>query len=84
MSIILGLLIFCLGLYFLSLFFQVARLEKMMTESVSLLEKFMIVKHSLGDEAKKKRPREGDEPAAPDPALAGIPPLGQPPTGPRH
>jgi hypothetical protein len=84
MSFILGLLIVCLGLYFLSLFFQVARLEKMMTESVTLLEKYMMVKHSLGDENKKKKPGEGEEPPPPDPALAGIPPLGQPPTGPRH
>ena len=84
MSLILGLLIFCLGLYFLSLFFQVARLEKLMTESVSLLEKYMIVKHSLGDAKAQKKPGEGDEPPPPDPALAGIPPLGQPPTGPRH
>ena len=53
MSIILGLMIFCLGLYFLSLFFQVARLEKSMKESVDLLERYMIVKHSLGDKGKK-------------------------------
>jgi hypothetical protein len=53
MSIILGLLIFCLGLYFLSLFFQVARLEKTMTEGVTLLERYMITKYSLGDESKK-------------------------------
>jgi hypothetical protein len=54
MSIILGLLIFCLGLYFLSLFFQVARLEKIMTEGVTLLERYMITKYSLGNESKKK------------------------------
>ena len=54
MSIILGLLIFCLGLYFLSLFFQVARLEKSMNESVSLLEKYMMVKYAMADENKKK------------------------------
>ena len=60
MALILGLLICCLGLYFLSLFFQVARLEKSMSESVTLLEKFMIVKHSLGDESKKKPGDGGD------------------------
>ena len=60
MALILGLLIVCLGLYFLSLFFQVARLEKSMSESVTLLEKFMIVKHSLGDESKKKPGDGGD------------------------
>lgn len=54
MSVILGLLICCLGLYFLSLFFQLARLEKLMTESVTLLEKYMIVKYSLGDGGKMK------------------------------
>ncbi len=54
MSVILGLLILCLGLYFLSLFFQLARLEKLMTESVTLLEKYMIVKYSLGDGGKMK------------------------------
>ena len=43
-----------------SLFFQVARLEKSMSESVTLLEKFMIVKHSLGDESKKKPGDGGD------------------------
>lgn len=84
MSFILGLLILCLGLYFLSLFFQVARLEKMMNESVSLLEKYMMVKHSLGDDNKKKKPADGGAPPPSDSALAGIPPLGQPPTGPRH
>jgi hypothetical protein len=61
MAVILGLLIVCLGLYFLSLFFQVARLEKSMSEGVSLLERFMMVKYSLGDD-KKKKP-EGDAPA---------------------
>ena len=54
MSIILGLMILCLGLYFLSLFFQVARLEKSMSESVSLLERYMMVKHALKDETGKK------------------------------
>ncbi len=54
MSVILGLLIFCLGLYFLSLFFQLARLEKLMTESVTLLGKYMIIKYSLGDGGKMK------------------------------
>ncbi|MBW8889214.1 MAG: hypothetical protein JF616_15780 [Fibrobacteres bacterium] len=54
MSVILGLLIFCLGLYFLSLFFQLARLEKSMTEAVTVLEKFMMAKYSLGDDGKTK------------------------------
>lgn len=59
MSIILGLLIVCLGLYFLSLFFQVARLEKAMTEGVTLLEKYMIGKYALD----KKKPLDtGEEP----------------------
>ncbi len=83
MALILGLLICCLGLYFLSLFFQVARLEKSMNESVTLLEKFMMVKHSLGNESKKKP----DEPP-PGPAPTGtggiaIPPLGAPPSSAR-
>ena len=56
MAVILGLLIFCLGLYFLSLFFQVARLEKIMHEDVTLLERFMIHKYSLGE---KEKPKEG-------------------------
>ncbi len=54
MSIILGLLILCLGIYFLGLFFQVARLEKSLTDGVTLLEKYMIVKYSLGDDKKTK------------------------------
>jgi hypothetical protein len=53
MAIILGLMILCLGLYFLSLFFQVARLEKSMNESVTLLEKYMVVKHAMADKNKK-------------------------------
>jgi hypothetical protein len=56
MSLILGLLIFCLGLYFLSLFFQVARLEKSMGDSVTLLERYMMVKYSLHDG--KKAPHD--------------------------
>jgi hypothetical protein len=61
MSIILGLMILCLGLYFLSLFFQVARLEKSMSESVSLLERYMMVKHAMTDETgKKTEAAEGD------------------------
>ena len=61
MSIILGLLGFCLGLYFLSLFFQMARLEKLMTEGVTLLESYMIAKYALG-KPEKKTPEEGDAP----------------------
>lgn len=52
MSVILGLLIVCLGLYFLSLFFQVARLEKALNEDVALLEKYMIVTYALDKTAK--------------------------------
>jgi len=60
MSIILGLLILCLGLYFLSLFFQVARLEKSMNEAVTLLERYMIMKHALGsDKGKTEGNAEG-------------------------
>jgi hypothetical protein len=58
MAVILGLLIFCLGLYFLSLFFQVARLEKSMSDTVNLMERFMIQKYSLGQEEK---PKDGKE-----------------------
>ena len=54
MSVILGLLILCLGLYFLSLFFQLARLEKSLNEGVTLLEKYMMTKYSLGDDGKAK------------------------------
>lgn len=68
MSLILGLLILCLGVYFLSLFFQVARLEKIMNESVSLLEKYMIVKHSLGNEKPKPGDADASEGAARPPA----------------
>ncbi|MDQ3002646.1 MAG: hypothetical protein M3Y08_15455 [Fibrobacterota bacterium] len=58
MSIILGLMILCLGLYFLSLFFQVARLEKSMSESVTLLERYMMVKHAKKVEAAKVEPEK--------------------------
>ncbi len=57
MSIILGLLILCLGFYFLTQFFQLARLEKGLVEGVTLLEKFMIQKYALGE---TKKPEEGD------------------------
>ena len=73
MSVILGLLIICLGIYFLSLFFQVARLEKVMTEGVTLVEKYMIVKYSLG---KKKAEDEKEKEKAPgEDNSIGIPPL---------
>ncbi len=73
MSVILGLLIICLGIYFLSLFFQVARLEKVMTEGVTLLERYMIMKYSLG---KKKADEEKErEKAANTETSIGIPPL---------
>ncbi|GEM_PF-2254222 len=70
MSIILGLMIFCLGIYFLSLFFQVARLEKVMTESVANLEKFMVLKYSLGDVKKKAEGADGDAAAGDSAATA--------------
>jgi hypothetical protein len=66
MTLILGLLIFCLGLYFLGLFFQVARLEKSMNEAVTLLEKYMILKHALGD----KKAVQGDAAAETPPKTA--------------
>lgn len=72
MSIILGLMILCLGVYFLGLFFQVARLEKIMTESVSSLEKFMILKYALGDDKKKASGGEGDEAKAGDAPPAAL------------
>lgn len=55
-------MIFCLGIYFLSLFFQVARLEKLVTEGVMLLEQFMIVKYSLGVDKKKTSAVPSDAP----------------------
>ncbi len=65
MSIILGLMILCLGLYFLSLFFQVARLEKSMSDSVTLMERFMMVKHAMTDESGKKAEADDGEPEKP-------------------
>lgn len=59
MAVILGLLIICLGIYFLSLFFQVARMEKEMTEGVTMLERYMIVTYALG-EGKAKKDGEGE------------------------
>lgn len=59
MAIILGLLILCLGLYFLNVFFQLARLEKTMTENVTLLERYMIATYSL--ETKKEEPKPAPE-----------------------
>lgn len=74
-AIILGLLIFCLGFYFLGLFFQVARLEKEMTESVTLLERYMIVTYALGDESEDKdKNAEGKDGEAPAAAPSVLPP----------
>lgn len=52
---------FCLGLYFLGLFFQVARLEKELLEDVTLLERYMIVTYALEkkDEGDEGLPAEG-------------------------
>lgn len=66
MAVILGLLIFCLGVYFLGLFFQVARLEKDLHDGVTLLERYMIVTYALDN--KEGKPEAG---AAADPAKDG-------------
>lgn len=65
MAVILGLLIACLGVYFLGLFFQVARLEKQMAEDVSLLERYMIVTYALGEDQKEKKEGGDAAPEAP-------------------
>lgn len=70
MAVILGLLIVCLGIYFLGLFFQVARLEKELHEGVTLLERYMIVTYALGDESAKKKDGDADKEGA---APAGKP-----------
>jgi hypothetical protein len=70
MAVILGLLIVCLGLYFLSLFFQVARLEKELAEGVTLLERYMIVTYSLGEEEKAKDEEKAGEEGAGSPDAA--------------
>ena len=71
MAVILGLLIVCLGIYFLGLFFQVARLEKELTEGVTLLERYMMVTYALSDENGEKKEgeagKEGSAPAASKP-----------------
>jgi hypothetical protein len=72
MALILGLLIFCLGIYFLGLFFQVARLEKELHEGVTMLERYMIVTYALSDAKGEKTDgeaaKEGVAPQAPKPA----------------
>jgi hypothetical protein len=72
MAVILGLLIVCLGIYFLGLFFQVARLEKELHEGVTLLERFMIVTYALSDENDQKKEgeagKDGANPASAKPA----------------
>jgi hypothetical protein len=79
MSVILGLIIVCLGLYFLSLFFQMARLEKIMTEGVTLLEKYMINKYALGEEKTKKAVLSQAEKSKSGVEIK-LPPLGSMPT----
>lgn len=72
MAVILGLLIVCLGIYFLGLFFQVARLEKELTEGVTLLERYMMVTYALSDEAGEKKEGEAGKDGA-NPAAAAKP-----------
>jgi hypothetical protein len=82
MAVILGLLILCLGVYFLGLFFQVARLEKELAEGVTLLERYMIVTYALGDNKDgDKEKGEGKDADAKDAgaAKAPAPPAPTPP-----
>jgi hypothetical protein len=67
MAVILGLLILCLGIYFLGLFFQVARLEKELVEGVALLERYMIVTYALGESKDGDKEKEAGKDSAPQP-----------------
>ena len=68
MAILLGLLIICLGLYFLSLFFQVARLEKELQDGVVLVEKYMVVTYAMIDKKPANADTEAGDAAPPSPA----------------
>ncbi len=47
MAIFLGLLVVCLGAYFLHIFFQMSRLEKALTETVNELETFLKLRYGI-------------------------------------
>ena len=52
MTVILALLTVCLGLFFLSVFFQLAKMERRMQEHVTLLEKYMSQRYNLENTSK--------------------------------
>lgn len=70
MAVILGLLILCLGVYFLGLFFQVARLEKEMIEGVTLLERYMMTTYALGESKERDKGKGDGEEAGASPPQA--------------
>ena len=47
MTLILALFTLCVGLFFLSVFFHVARLETRMNDQVTLLEKYMTQRYNF-------------------------------------
>ena len=51
MTLFLALLTLCLGLFFLSVFFQLAKMEKRMQKQVTLLEKYMSQRYNLENTA---------------------------------
>ena len=51
MAILLALLVFCLLLFFLSVFFQLAKMERRMLRQVTLLEKYMTQRYNLSDKS---------------------------------
>jgi hypothetical protein len=51
MSVLIALFTVSLALYFLNLFYQLAKVEKAMQGTVSLLEKFMVLRYNLKNES---------------------------------
>ena len=47
MAVLLGLLTLCLSVFFLSVFFQVAKMERRMQRQVEMLEKYMTQRYSV-------------------------------------
>ena len=57
MTLLLALLCVCLGLFFLSAFFHLAKMEKRMHAQVTALEKYMTARYNL---AEKPAPEAAD------------------------
>ena len=49
MTVLLALFVVCLGVFFLNVFFQIAKMERRMHDQVTALEKYMTQRYNLSD-----------------------------------